>query len=115
MRLLDGENTVFAFEPVPPLIPILQDRFANNENFYLVPMAVDVEPGWRWFNVSNQADRGVSSLYDFNPHIDELWSGPEFRYLKRYRVMTTRLDSFMEANGIDEVAYLWIDAQGNDF
>jgi FkbM family methyltransferase len=114
-RLLDGDrNTVYAFEPSPDLIIKLHARFKGRENFYLVPMAADLEEGWRWFNVADNDLAGISSLYELRDDIGKVLPGVT-DYSGRYRVMTARLDNFIKANGLTKIDYLWIDAQGNDF
>lgn len=114
------DNIVYGFEPTPELHLHLKNRFKNNENYYPVPMAVDLEEGFRWFNIAGAAagvgDWGCSSLLNFNPNIHNEWENrPDFTVTDRCRVMTTRLDTFMNSHGIGEVDYLWVDAQGNDF
>jgi FkbM family methyltransferase len=116
-RLLDGgRNTVYAFEPHPEMASRLQARFKNRENFYLVPMAVDLEEGWRWFNAGRVDNSGISSLYEFSPDIGDRWPGVTFDHVDRFRVTTVRLDRFLEANRINgAIDNLSIKAQGNDF
>jgi FkbM family methyltransferase len=115
-RLLDGDkNTVYAFEPIPDHVAKLQSMFGTRPNFHLFPSAVDVEEGWRWFNVAKPENIGISSLHEFNPNIREEWPLQRAEYQGRVQVMTTRLDTFIEENGIRQIDFLWIDAQGNDF
>jgi FkbM family methyltransferase len=117
------ENIVYAFEPTPELVVELQRKFKGNDRFNLVPMAADVENGFKWFNVAGCNNWGCSSLYDFSdgvqpenlgeaspawPHHTGLF------YTDKVKVMTIRLDTFMENNNIEVIDYLWIDAQGND-
>ena len=114
--LADEQNQVYAFEPTPELIVHLQSNFKNRENFSLIPAAVDTANSFKWFNVAGQGDWGCSSLYEFTPDIHSKWEGrPDFKFTNRYKVMTIRLDTFIEQYGIGEIDYLWIDAQGNDF
>lgn len=110
----NDKNRIFAFEPVPALYEVLQKKLGARDNVYILPAAVDVDPGWRWFNVSDFGSKGPSSLYDYNKQVAEAWHAEAFVHSARYKVMVVRLDSFMESNGIEEVDFLWIDAQGND-
>ena len=106
---------VYAFEPVPDLIKTLTSKFKDRDNFNLIPMAVDLTNGFKWFNVAN--DVGCSSLYNFTEDIYKLWQGRNghFEYNDKFKAMTIRLDTFMDSYNIESVDYLWIDAQGNDF
>lgn len=107
---------VYAFEPTPELNLELKNRFKTNPNYMPVPMAVDLVNGWATFNIAGSADWGCSSIHQFNPNIHNEWEGrPDFKVTDQCKVMTIRLDTFMETYGIGEVDYLWIDAQGNDF
>jgi FkbM family methyltransferase len=114
--LSEPDNIVYAFEPTPELNLHLKDKFQQASNFFPIPMAVDLENGWKWFNIAGTNDWGCSSLHSFNPNIAEEWAGrPDFHFTDRCRVMTIRLDTFMDIYNIHDVSYLWIDAQGNDF
>lgn len=114
--LSDPENKVFAFEPTPELYLQLKEKFKNCENYYPMPFAVDIENGWTWFNIAGTSDWGCSSIHEFNPNIHQEWEGrPDFKFTDRCRVPTVRLDTFMDVYGVNEIDYLWIDAQGNDF
>jgi len=114
-RFVNDGYQVYAFEPVPNLIQSLGSKFRDSENFNLIPMAVDITNGFKWFNIAN--DVGCSSLYDFTENIDSLWTGRggHFKFNDKFKVMTIRLDTFMDLYDIESVDYLWIDAQGNDF
>lgn len=115
-NFLNSGDKVFAFEPTPELILQLQQKFGSNPNFFLIPMAVDTKNGWAKFNVAGQGDWGCSSLYEFSDNIHEKWPGrPDFKTTHSYTVMTIRLDTFIQANEIKTIDFLWIDAQGNDF
>jgi FkbM family methyltransferase len=114
-RLSNGDkHRVFAFEPFPDLFATLQKRFIGYDNMYIVPMAADLDDGWRWFNVADVHSSGLASLHDFSPNLSVVWQGMT-PHQHRYRIMTTRLDTFISRNEISQVDYLWIDAQGNDF
>lgn len=115
-HFLNNGDKVFAFEPTPELILHLQNRFKNNDNFVLVPMAVDDNNSWAKFNIAGSGDWGCSSLYEFTPDIHEKWKGrPDFHFTDSCIVMTIKLDTFCKIYNVHEIDYLWIDAQGNDF
>lgn len=107
---------VYAFEPTIELQNQLQKKFKNNNNFFLIPAAVDIENGFRYFNVAGTKDWGCSSLHEFTDNIDQLWPNrPDFHFTDRYKVLTLRLDTFCVLHNITQIDFLHIDAQGNDF
>ena len=121
--LANPNNIVYAFEPTPELAVELQNKFKDNSRFNLVPMAADIENGFKWFNVAGCNNWGCSSLYEFSDGVQPQNLGEEspawpchtgLFYTDKIKVMTMRLDTFMEFNNIDVIDYLWIDAQGND-
>jgi hypothetical protein len=115
-RLLNEGSTVYAFEPTPELILELKNKFKDNSRYMPVPLAVDLENRWTTFNIAGSGDWGCSSIYEFNPNIHKEWEGrPDFNTTDQCRVMTIRLDTFMNVYNISHIDYLWIDAQGNDF
>lgn len=114
--LSNKDNNVYCFEPTVELQLVLQKKFKNFENFHLIPAAVHIENGFQWFNIAGSSDWGCSSLYDFADDLDKTWAGrTDFHVTDRYKVMTMRLDTFIDLYDIKEIDYLWIDAQGNDF
>ena len=115
-RFLADDSLVYAFEPTPELILELKNKFRTHPGYMPVPMAVDLENKWTTFNIAGSSDWGCSSIHDFNPNIHEEWEGrPDFNVTDQCRVMTIRLDTFMQIYNIPHIDYLWIDAQGNDF
>jgi hypothetical protein len=71
--------------------------------------------GQATFYLSELSDHGCSSLYRFSDHIGETWRGrDDLRVTRTIRVDVTRLDTFMEREGIEHVHHLHIDAQGAD-
>ena len=62
------------------------------------------------------ADWGCSSLYEFSDNISELWPGrPDFAKTHEYYVPTITLYDFCKLFKIENIDFLWIDTQGNDF
>lgn len=116
MRFLSDGCIVYAFEPTPELSLELKEKFKGYPNYYPMPLAVDIENGWKQFNIAGTSDWGCSSLFQFNPNIENEWPDrPDFKFTDYCRVPTIRLDSFMTLYGINQVDYIWIDAQGNDY
>lgn len=115
-RFLKENSIVYAFEPTPELNLELKNKFKTHPAYMPVPMAVDLENRWTVFNIAGSADWGCSSIHEFNPNIHSEWLGrPDFNVTDQCRVMTIRLDTFMQVYSIPRIDYLWVDAQGNDF
>jgi len=115
-RFLEEGSIVYAFEPTPELILELKNKFKVHLGYMPVPLAVDLENRWTTFNIAGSSDWGCSSIHEFNPNIHQEWGGrPDFNTTDQCRVMTIRLDTFMNIYNIPHINYLWIDAQGNDF
>lgn len=111
VEFLKQGKPVYCFEPIPNHAKNLWDRFGKDPNFHLMTIAIDLENGFRKFNIEERADWGCSSLHDVapdNPHSIKFTTHIE-------KVMCMRLDTFMDLYGITEIDYLHIDTQGNDF
>lgn len=115
--LSDPNNEVYCFEPVPDLAHFLWQKFGDNPRFHLSTCAVDLENGWKPFNISKLGDWGCSSLHSFAKDINETWPGrDDFTFHQVIKnVMCIRLDTFMDIYGLDHIDYIHVDAQGNDF
>lgn len=111
------EANIYCFEPtVELLVNILYPKFALNDKIKIFPFAVDIKNGFSKFNIAGQADWGCSSLYEFNENIDKKWPNrPDFKFTRSYTVPTITLFDFCNIYNINEIDYLWIDTQGNDF
>lgn len=114
-----GDCLVFTFEPSPPLYMECVERFKNSDNIIVLPFAVDIHNDFKHFNVALQGDKGFGSLYEWHPNLPNTEAGkhPLFQvpFAYKQKVLTIRLDTFMNNWGIDDVEYLHIDAQGSDF
>ena len=111
VEFLKQGKPVYCFEPIPNHAKNLWDRFGSDPNFHLMNMAIDLENGYRRFNIEERADWGCSSLHDVAPDNP---NGINYtRHLEN--MMCMRLDTFMDLYGITEIDYLHIDTQGNDF
>jgi len=106
---------VIAVEPTPELLFFLWKKYENNSDIKILPLAIDLERGFKKFNVAGSGDWGCSSLHDFNPDIHNLWNGrPDFNFTHFYNVMCITGEDLINFCNIEEVEYLWIDTQGND-
>lgn len=107
---------IYAFEPTHELlVNHLWPQFNNHERVRVIPFAVDVENGFKMFNIAGQADWGCSSLYEFTDNIHELWPDrPDFKTTHKYLVPTITMYDFCNLYNINSIDYLHIDTQGND-
>lgn len=112
------DATFYCFEPTRELVgKILWEDFADNKNVHFFPFAIDTENSFKKFNVTGVNDWGSSSLYDFVDNAKELWNNehPGLEVTHSYYVPTITLYDFCNLYNINQIDYLWIDAQGNDF
>lgn len=113
------EGKLFTFEPVPVMANNLRNMFSNNENVFVIQKAVSTFNGVSRFGISDPnrgcANMGCSSLNEFTDDIHQLWGGrPDFNHVEYIDVEVTRMDTFIEENGITEIDFLHCDAQGSD-
>ncbi|MDC6478170.1 FkbM family methyltransferase, partial [Candidatus Pelagibacter sp.] len=101
--------------PTPELCVMLQNRFSNYKNFFLIPLAVDVNNSFREFNIAKHTSWGISSFYKFNSKGKEINARKDLYYDHTINSMTIRLDTFLKNFNIEQdISFLWIDTQGND-
>jgi FkbM family methyltransferase len=117
----DGETTlqfaaanprllVYAFEPNLPVATRLMGRLAN---YVVIPAAISEQDGLAELNVASYEQS--SSLLPFDKRGLASWRGGEdLSVVSRVMVQTMRLDTFLNAADVREVAFLKIDAQGLD-
>lgn len=123
-----GEDTIgyaaqadklYCFEPVPKLAQKLKGMFVDNPNVIVSDIAISDTNGTAKFGISGPNEDwnlGCSSLNEFNPNIHSEWTGrPDFNMMEYIDVQTKRLDTFIEEEGIEEIDFIHIDAQGSDF
>ena len=106
---------VFAFEPTPEMIEVIQSKIVGLENYVIVPKAVSDYNGTAEFNVAGNWDWGCSSLLKFSKKSQTDWPGrTDFHVTYKLNVDVIRLDTFIEENGITKIDHLHIDTQGSD-
>lgn len=110
-HLASDGSIVYAFEPTRELLNHLWGKFRDNNNVKVLPFAVDIENGFANFKIAGHHDWGCSSLYDFSGN----WQREDFYVTDSYDVPKITLYDFCNMYNINEIDYLWIDAQGNDF
>lgn len=118
-KLIEGnpDARFFCFEPTIELFAeFLYPKFKNTKNVYIFPFAIDLTNGFTKFNIAGQSNWGCSSIHEFSDNINEKWPGrSDFKITHSYLVPTITLFDFCKVYGIEEIDYLWIDTQGNDF
>jgi FkbM family methyltransferase len=102
---------LYAFEPN---LELAAKRWGVLPNYTVVPMAVADRDGFASFHLN--ANSAVSSLLPFDDERLRQWVGGEdIKPRSELPVPTIRLDTFLNAAGIEFVDYLKIDTQGGDF
>lgn len=111
----DPNATVVAFEPDPRLADSIRKKYAPFPNYHVVEVAVSNYIGKTTFNCAFTGDFGTGSLCSFADGLDKTWPGREdFASYEQVEVDVIRLDEFCSKNGITEIDYLHVDAQGHD-
>ncbi len=106
----DPSLTVHAFEPLPTLFAELAD---SPPNYHVHPMAIGEREGMAAFHI-NLFD-AASSLLPMDEAARASWKDGDLLGEERIiHVPVTRLDSFMQRQGIQRVEFVKIDAQGGD-
>ncbi len=110
---------VFTFEPKVDLYQNLVKKTKGLQNYKVSPKAVCLTNGKTTFNICQSG--GASSILPFRSkqELIQTWSAKrtDVHYSgTSYEVETTRLDTFIEENGLqnDVIDYIHIDAQGVD-
>lgn len=115
-QFINDNSIVYCFEPSIELFYELWTRYRDNDNVIIIPFAIDIETGFKKFNISGTSNWGCSSLSNFNPNIHNEWPNrPDFMFTHSYMVPTITLDDFITLYNIPYIDYLWVDAQGHDF
>jgi len=110
---------VYTFEPKKDLFQNLADKTKHLENYTVIPKAVSLTNGTIQFNICKAG--GASSILPFRPDHELIQTWSENRTDvqfsgESYDVETTRLDTFIEENGLENetIDFIHIDAQGVD-
>lgn len=107
--------TVYAFEPTPQMIAIIEEKTSGLVNYILTKAAVSDYNGTATFNVAGNADWGCSSLLPLSEKAHTEWYGrTDMLVTEQIEVNVIRLDSFVEQNNITHINHLHIDTQGSD-
>jgi FkbM family methyltransferase len=110
-------HRLYLFEPNPARVEELLLKTRDAATIHVVPKAVSNYNGSATFHIACHDD--CSSLQEFHPNANQNWIH-EWHPYKRFDMVdqvpvdVVRLDSFLDANGIEVVERLEIDAQGED-
>ncbi len=117
LHLLNQNDwTVYAFEPTPELISVINSKVGENKRYNIIPMAVGNENKIIKFNIAGHYDWGCSSVLNFSDNLDKTWEGREdFYFTSQIDVQMIKLIDFCKANDVTKIDYLHIDAQGFDY
>lgn len=118
----DQDSHIFAFEPTPRMVGVLQDRYSHLKNYHIIQKAVSNVPGKLPFFVAGNEDWGCSSLCKFqeSEQLSITWPGrKDFNVTDVIEVEVIRLDDFIDeqrVNGIiiDQIEFFHCDVQGKD-
>ncbi|MCX6046235.1 MAG: FkbM family methyltransferase [Chloroflexi bacterium] len=108
---------LYMFEPLPARYQELVTKTSHIPSIQVFPLAVSNYDGHAQFNVANFDD--CSSLLAFDEKVNDTWVFKwhpidRFEMVKQIEVEVTRLDTFMEKYGIEQVDLIEIDTQGQD-
>lgn len=119
LRFYEQGYTVITFEPERKLYADLVRRTSHLEGYRVVNKAVTLADGVTTFNVCKAG--GASSVLPFksDAELQAHWTArrTDIQYSGvSYQVETTRLDTFLEENGLTQtpIDYFHVDAQGAD-
>ena len=120
LRYHENGYQVFTFEPKKDLYEHLVNRTRHLKNYTVIPKAVCSQNGKTTFNICQSG--GASSILPFklDDELNKHWGHhrTDIHYSGvSYEVETTRLDTFIEENGLQDtiIDFIHIDAQGVDF
>lgn len=107
----------FAFEPTPELAEQLRQKSQDfADRYFVFQCAISDYNGESDFHLV-VGDTGSASLNRFNDNLHETWPGrTDFVVRKTIKVPVFRLDTWLSINAqhINEIYHLHIDAQGSD-
>jgi len=119
LKYLNNGYIVYTFEPKKDLFENLVNKTKHLQNYNVINKAVSLLDGKTQFNICNSG--GASSILPFrsDEELNETWSinRNDIHYSGiSYEVETTRLDTFIEINNLQDtvIDFIHIDAQGVD-
>jgi FkbM family methyltransferase len=107
------DDQVFAFEPNPYMIDLLQRRSKDLDNYTIIPVAVSDYEGNSTFNI-NKEKQGLCSLLDWGKDAKNLWPQFFLDFHEKIEVKVITLESFIKEKNITKIDYFHCDTQGSD-
>ena len=101
--------TVHAFEPIPDIYAHLARNTRRYDRIHCYPLALSGRSGKQEMHVSSGASDASSSLLAPKSHaVDH----PDVHFDGECTVECMTLDGWAQANGVSDIAFLWLDLQG---
>jgi 2-O-methyltransferase len=104
------KGTIYAFEPLPHIFPVLEAKVQRFKNVNIFELALSSTTGKSIINISS--NNSSSSLMEPKEH---LIAHPEIVFEKQVIVNTISLDDFTQKQRIDKVDFMWLDMQGMEY
>jgi FkbM family methyltransferase len=120
IAIANPECIVIAIEAIPELCKIIAEKALrqNLKNIRIINKAVSLRAGTSAFFISKKGDMGTSSLRPFsreNINGNAYWSNRmDLEHEEEITVEMVTLEEVVSGEGIEEICFLKIDAQGAD-
>jgi FkbM family methyltransferase len=107
------DATVYAFEPNPYMIEILEKESKDLQNYNIIPVAVSDYEGNSNFNISKFYN-GLGSLLEWGKDAKDIWPQFGLNFEEKINVKVIKLETFIKENNITKIDYFHCDTQGSD-
>jgi FkbM family methyltransferase len=107
------EAKVYAFEPNPYMIELLEKESKDLQNYIILPLAVSDYEGVSNFNICTDK-QGLCSLLDWGKDAKNIWPQFGLDFQEKIDVKVIKLETFIEDNNIKKIDYFHCDTQGSD-
>jgi FkbM family methyltransferase len=107
------EDKVYAFEPNPYMIEILEKESKDLQNYNIIPVAVSDYEGSSNFNISKFYN-GLGSLLEWGKDAKNIWPQFGLNFEEKIDVKVIKLETFIKENNITKIDYFHCDTQGSD-
>ena len=107
---------IYTFECNPDTLPVCRQQVKHLDKVLLTEKAVsEIDGEIAFYKIDTQ--KTTTTWFDGNPGASSLFRASGKYPLENYiqeeiTVNSTRMDSFMEQNGVKEIDILWVDVQG---
>ncbi len=107
-------STVHAFEPVPDLYKLVQNKIKHEKNIFAYPLALSDKNGKATFHVSGFADKqdvtGPSG--SLRAPKEHLVYNTGTTFPKKIEVTTATIDDWAASYNVEKIDFIWFDLQG---